>query len=221
MASDHALAPVALGSAALKVLAYEGGALWAASAPLSPDSMTATLVSGTPLAIPADATAAVEIRVVLRGAGEPVPADFRVGCDGPGIGVVQPGSALLRIQVRPAPGQSFPLWTEAGAFGEARLAASYSNFPNPFAAGRKATTFAYYLEHPARVTLRILTPHSEPVATVLRDAPRSPGMNQTDVWDGRNGSGDVVRNGVYVAELSVAYDNGTSERLLRKVAVVR
>jgi hypothetical protein len=31
----------------------------------------------------------------------------------------------------------------------------------------------------------------------------------------------VVRNGVYVAELSVAYDDGTHERLLRKVAVVR
>ena len=102
-----------------------------------------------------------------------------------------------------------------------RLAGSYSNYPNPFAAGRRTTTFAYYLEGAARVTLRILTPRSEAVATLARDAARPAGMNESDVWDGRNGSGDVVRNGVYVAELSVQYENGTRERLLRKVAVVR
>ena len=31
----------------------------------------------------------------------------------------------------------------------------------------------------------------------------------------------VLRNGVYIAELRVSYDDGGSERLLRKVAVVR
>jgi hypothetical protein len=46
-------------------------------------------------------------------------------------------------------------------------------------------------------------------------------MNQSDAWDGRNGSGEVVRNGVYVAELSVDYGNGSRDRVLRKVAVVR
>ena len=130
-------------------------------------------------------------------------------------------SALLRIQVRAAPGQSFPLCTEAATFGQSRLSGSYANFPNPFAAGRKSTTFAYYMERSGRVTLRILTPHSEPVATLVSNQPRSAGMNQSDAWDGRNGSGEVVRNGVYVAELSVAYDDGKRERLLRKVAVVR
>jgi hypothetical protein len=66
-----------------------------------------------------------------------------------------------------------------------------------------------------------MTPHSEPVATLLRDAPRPAGMNQSDAWDGRNGGGDVVRNGVYVAELSVDYGDGSHRRMLRKVAVVR
>ena len=220
IASDRAFAPLAVGRAVSKLLAYAGGAPWAQSATLGSDSAQATLVAGTPLAIPAGVTAAVEIRAVLNGVA-PLPESFRLGLDAAGIGVVQPASALLRIQVRAETGQSFPLWTEAGSFGSASLSASYSNFPNPFAAGRKATTFAYYMEQPGRVTLRILTPHSEPVLTLVRDATRPQGMNQSDVWDGRNGSGDVVRNGVYVAELSVAYDNGAHRRLVRKVAVVR
>lgn len=221
VASDRTHAPLAIGRAASRLLAYAGGALWSQSAPLSPDSAQATLESGAPLAIAAGVTVPIELRAVLHAAGTPSPKSFRVGCDGSGIGVVQPASAVLRIQVRPAAGQSFPLWTEAGTFGSTRLSGSYSNFPNPFAAGRKTTTFAYYLERTARVTLRIMTPHSEPVATVVRDRPRPAGMNQSDAWDGRNGNGDVVRNGVYVVELSVAYDDGTHERLLRKVAVVR
>jgi hypothetical protein len=202
-------------------MAFVGGALWAESAPLTPDSAQATLVAGAPLAIAADVTVAVELRAVLVGAGAAAPASFRLGCDAAGIGVVQPASALLRIQVRPVAGQNFPLWTEAGTFAEGPLSGSWSNFPNPFAAGRKTTTFAYYLDQSARVTLRILTPRSEPVTTLVRDAPRPAGMNQSDVWDGRNGSGDVVRNGVYVAELSVEYGDGSHRRMLRKVAVLR
>ena len=220
-ASDRALATVAIGRAVARLEAWVNGSLWAQSAPLGPDSAQATLASGTPLAIAAGVAVAVEIRAVLSGPAASVPESFRIGCDGLGIGVVQPASALLRIQVRAAPGQSFPLWTEAATFGQSRLSGSYANFPNPFAAGRKSTTFAYYMERSGRVTLRILTPHSEPVATLVSNQPRSAGMNQSDAWDGRNGSGEVVRNGVYVAELSVAYDDGKRERLLRKVAVVR
>jgi hypothetical protein len=42
-----------------------------------------------------------------------------------------------------------------------------------------------------------------------------------DRWDGRNGAGSIVLNGVYLAELVVQFDDGSSRRLLRKVAVVR
>ena len=118
-------------------------------------------------------------------------------------------------------GQAFPLWSEAGNFGATSLVASYSNFPNPFAAGREATTFVYYLRAPARVSLRLLTPAGAGVATLLDDAPRPAGLHQDDRWDGRNGRGDAVRNGVYVAELTVRYDAGGTDHTFRKVAVVR
>jgi hypothetical protein len=148
-------------------------------------------------------------------------AYYGLGCDRAGIGVVQPASALLAVSVQPAAGQAFPLWSEAGSFSEADLARSWANYPNPFAAGREATSFVYFLRGPARVSLRLLTPHGEPVATLLDGAVRAAGLHQEDRWDGRNGRGEPVFNGVYLAELSVRFDDGASDRLLRKVAVVR
>jgi hypothetical protein len=47
------------------------------------------------------------------------------------------------------------------------------------------------------------------------------GLYQNTLWSGRNGLGNAVVNGVYIAELVVDYDDGSSERLIRKVAVVR
>jgi hypothetical protein len=154
-------------------------------------------------------------------AAAPGVASLRVGMDQDGIGVVQPGSALLTVQVTPEPGASFPFWSESGSFTPASLAGSWGNFPNPFAAGREATAFVYYLAQQALVTLRIWTPNGERVATLVDGNERDAGLHQTDLWDGRNGRGDVVRNGVYVAELSVRYDDGSSDRVRRKVAVVR
>ena len=59
------------------------------------------------------------------------------------------------------------------------------------------------------------------VATLLSSVSRAPGLHQEDRWDGRNGVGNAVVNGVYVAELIAHYPDGRSERILRKVAVVR
>ncbi|MCB1151119.1 hypothetical protein KDK88_06195, partial [bacterium] len=97
---------------------------------------------------------------------------------------------------------------------------SYSNFPNPFAAGRAATTFVFALPAPGRVSLRVFTPRGEPVRTLLDGEERAAGLHQDVVWDGRNGQGDVVRNGVYVAEIVVRSVDG-AVTLRRNVAVVR
>jgi hypothetical protein len=118
-------------------------------------------------------------------------------------------------------GSSFPLWSGSGGFASVGLSASYANFPNPFAAGREATRFVFYLDGPARVSLRIMTLRGQDVAAPLRDVPRGPGLYQGDLWDGRNGLGNLVWNGVYAAELLVRYEDGRTERLMRKVAVLR
>ena len=218
-AANRDLAPIAVGSAAIRVLAYVDGVLWAESAALTPDSTTASLPADSLLLVPPGGTVDVELRVASAGIAPGI--TLRLGLDESGIGVVQPGSALLAIQVRPEPGHSFPLWTESGTVGAATLEASYSNFPNPFAAGREATSFVYYLRADGRVSLRIFTPSGDRVAEVVRDEARSAGLHQADAWTGRNGAGDLVRNGVYLAEILARYADGRTERVVRKVAVVR
>ena len=217
--ADRDQRSIAIGSVASRVSAYVQGTLWAASAALTSDSTTAWLLADSLLSVPPGQTVEVELRAVPE--AKAVGSTLRIGCDESGIGVVQPGSALLAIQVRPESGSSFPLWTEAGTIGAASLAASYANFPNPFAAGREATSFVYYLRADGRVSLRIYTPAGDRVAEIIRDEIRVAGLHQADAWTGRNGAGDVVRNGVYLAELVARYPDGATERVVRKVAVVR
>jgi hypothetical protein len=216
-AADAGRAALALGTAAGVVRLYQGGSLWA-EATLQPADTVAVL-AGTPLVMAPQVLTTLELRFVPRAAAT-VPG-LRLGFGAADVGVVQSANPLLAVAVLPPAGKSFPLWSEFGGFTLASLEHSYSNFPNPFAAGREPTRFAYYLPSDGRVTLRIWTARGERVATLLEAAARARGLHQDDAWDGRNGRGDVVANGVYVAEMVVQLDAGGSRRLLRKVAVVR
>lgn len=103
----------------------------------------------------------------------------------------------------------------------ASLSGSYSNFPNPFNPRYEETTFVYFLPADGRVTLRLWSVQGEKVITLINAEKRSAGLHQDDRWDGVNGAGHGVMNGVYIAELTVQYADGTSTRLVRKVAVVQ
>ena len=218
LSSDGSFAPRPMGASVARVQAFVNGSLWAESDALTPDSLVATLAAPTRLGVPAGQTIEIELRV-LPNASERT--GFRVGCDADGIGVVQPGGALLHVDTQAASGRTFPLWTEIGTPSSLTLRESYANFPNPFHAGRATTTFAYYMRTIGHVTIRVYTATGDAVATLLDATTRGPGMVQSDLWDGRNGGGHIVRNGVYIAELSVEYDDGSRERVLRKVAVLR
>ena len=218
-ASDRLFASVPLGAAFTRVTALVADTVWAQSAALSIDSTLAFLAAAAPLDLAPGDTVRVVIQAISSTSA--TLSSMRAGFDAADIGVIQPSSGALQISVQPEPGRTFPLWTETGSFAGLSLKDSYSNFPNPFAAGRQVTSFAYYLRADARVTLAILTPDGERVARVLDDAPRAAGMHGDDRWDGRNGAGRVVRNGVYIAELVARYADGSSARELRKLAVVR
>ncbi len=208
-----------LGAAAAEVRVYHAGELWAASGALSGADSVAVVVPAEPLIVPAGGAVDLQVRAVFQ-AGTTVPG-LRLGLLADDISIEQPGGALLTIRVEPAAGKVFPFWTDAGHFAPLDLAASYANFPNPFAAGREKTRFVYALQGEARVSLRILTVRGETVIMLLDRAPRGAGLHQDDAWDGRNGRESVVHNGVYVAELVVRYDSGAEHKLRRKVAVVR
>jgi hypothetical protein len=218
-AADADLAGVPLGAAAATVRAYRDGDPWAEATGLAAQDTLVLLAPAAPLVVAAGQSVVLELRLVLH--GTPSPSSLRVGIAEEDIGVEQPHGALLAVRVVPAGGQFLPFWSEPGHLTDAGLAASYSNFPNPFAAGREATRFVYSLPQEARVTLRLLTARGETVVELLDEAWRGPGLHQDDAWDGRNGRGATVRNGVYVAELVARFADGSVERIRRKVAVVR
>jgi len=128
---QRSLSPV--GEAASSVEVYLRGSLAGQSARLTRDSTVATVSLVPALRVPPGTPVVLEVR--WNTTLSQFPAAFRLGCDAAGIGVVQPSSALLQVRVSPAQGMAFPLWTTAGVFGNASLGESYSNFPNPFAAG--------------------------------------------------------------------------------------
>lgn len=218
-ASDPAGAALPLGGVAAVLELRRGGTLVAQSAALSADSLVATLRFATPVEVASNDS--VHFDLALRPRATDTAMRFRAGWRADGIGVVQPTSALLAVAVVPEAGEAFPMWTQVAGFAADGLEASVANFPNPFAAGRDATTFAWNMPAPGRVTLRIFTARGQPVITLLDGAAIGAGPRQADRWDGRNGRGDVVANGVYVAEIDVTLDDGRRERVLRKVAVVR
>lgn len=99
---------------------------------------------------------------------------------------------------------------------------SFSNFPNPFAAGREITTFAFFLPRRAEVGLKLYTGFGRLVKTLEFGKSRGGGRVHEDItWDGRDDSGAVLQNGTYFAVLTVRYEDGATERFLRKVAVLR
>lgn len=210
---------VPLGAGVLEIRLVVGEELWASSGELAAGDSIAVIALAAPLEIAPGESITVGLHVRFR--ERSAIKRFRIGLDRDDIGVVQPGGALLAVRVEPADGTVFPFWTEAGSFTGLGLDESYSNFPNPFSAGREATTFVYALERAATVTLRIYTARGERVITLLDRIELPAGLYQRDRWDGRNGRGVTVRNGVYVAVLEASFDDGRSERVRRKVAVVR
>ncbi len=217
-AADRHGQPLAAGAVLSGIEVEFEGSVWAEiTDPVASDN-TITLVGSTPLTL----HPGIEVPVVIKVSGRAGAAaeGLSLGLLDGDVVCVQPGSTTL-VPVSPAAGETFPFWTAAAGFGKAALADSYINFPNPFAAGREQTSFAFNLDQPATVTLCIWTPRGETVTTLLSNKPMAAGLVQDLVWDGRNGGGQAVRNGVYLAELKVQYQGGGSERLLRKVAVVR
>ncbi|MDH5270533.1 MAG: T9SS type A sorting domain-containing protein, partial [Candidatus Krumholzibacteria bacterium] len=78
------------------------------------------------------------------------------------------------------------------------------NYPNPFRAGTQSTRITYLLDQPSDVTIKVYSMTGELVweESISRSDPGGQAGAQEAEWDGRNGSGEVVRNGVYVCVLN-------------------
>jgi flagellar hook assembly protein FlgD len=115
---------------------------------------------------------------------------------------------------------AFPYGSGRAALLARDIEASFSNYPNPFVAGAEKTTITFYLPVEGLASLRVFTVTGEPVRTILDGTQLKAGLHQEFSWDGMNGAGNAVLNGVYYLVLKV--DSGGREHTLkRKVALVR
>ena len=98
-----------------------------------------------------------------------------------------------------------------------------TNYPNPFHPPMEGTILAYKLDDMATVTVRIYTQSGGLVKRMVFDR-GTPGGNQglnTITWDGKNGKGEVVSSGGYIALIEAQGQGSTVNIIRRKLAVVR
>ncbi|MDQ7063441.1 MAG: hypothetical protein Q9P90_04250 [candidate division KSB1 bacterium] len=135
------------------------------------------------------------------------------------------GEPVQVVDESGASGQEFAVASKASVITEADFKNFY-NYPNPFQPGDppdRGTRFWYYLPSNSRVEFKILTLLGELVyqKTYEANSPqgqkgsRIPGYNDI-FWDGRNGEGKVVLNGIYIAVLKTDFGVVTT-----KVAVAK
>jgi len=115
----------------------------------------------------------------------------------------------------------YPIETRPAYVLGASATAGFTNYPNPFAAGREETRITFYLDQPSRVSLDLYTLWGEHVGTLLSSRRFGAGLHQDVTWNGRTDDGDVVNNGVYYLVLEIAADGGGNRTLKRKVGVIR
>jgi hypothetical protein len=112
---------------------------------------------------------------------------------------------------------SGPLSVMSGRFEE-----YVHNYPNPFRAGAEPTKICYFLKQNARVVIRIYDLSGSLVWNKEIPAGEPGGIGAPEgtwcevPWNGRNGRGELVRNGVYLCKVEAG-----SQSALIKIAVAK
>lgn len=183
-----------------------------AEASLAADSLLFDL-QGMPVL---DPSASLDLVLALDIAGVPTVEDLRLALD---TGSLRAVAGTTPLAVQAVSGFALPYMSPSIHLSSPSLEASLSNYPNPFAAGREQTAITFQLAADARVTVDVYALSGERVARLLDSQPLSAGLHDELRWDGRNGDGEVVRNGTYLLRLVV--DGPAGGKFLRRLAVLR
>ena len=109
-------------------------------------------------------------------------------------------------------------------FAMGGLIEEYSNYPNPFKAGKKYTTIRYVLGKDAKVTISIYDLLGQLVRRIKIPKGTLPGGKQgpNEVpWYGKNERGRVVANGGYYCVLEADTGKGKHMKKVRKIMVIK
>lgn len=119
-------------------------------------------------------------------------------------------------------GGEFPLRSSEMSITGASLAASFTNYPNPFDPATDGwTRIAFVLTEAAIVDLDIYSITGDHVKQLLAGASLASGDHNDIKWTANNDAGRDVLPGTYFCQIRVIYSSGETETLRRKVAVTR
>jgi flagellar hook assembly protein FlgD len=124
------------------------------------------------------------------------------------------------VPVFPADGSVFPFSSGRAVILSQSAREAFSNYPNPFISSREQTRITFYMPSDGRVTLKIYTVTGHLVRTLIESEHRHEGLHQDVTWDGRNGRGNPVLNGVYLLVIETSI-GGRESAMKRKVSVLR
>lgn len=97
------------------------------------------------------------------------------------------------------------------------------NYPNPFQPGREVTTFSWAHNRPGEnleVALYIYSLRGELIHVSSQTIERSEGLITTLTWDGTNGQGAIVDNGIYIYKIGVkSLDSGLNSQHYQKLII--
>jgi len=140
---------------------------------------------------------------------------------------VRDGIPQVDIDILTVSGNPVDITTVAAGLAARNLAESFGNYPNPFDPLGESCHFSYYLSQNSDISLRIYTLTGQPVWAVdyrgsdehclLGNHSGSSTLAPIE-WNGRNGNGHIINNGIYIAVFKVAQ---TGEQVRTKVAVVK
>ncbi len=127
------------------------------------------------------------------------------------------GSPVLAL---PADGSAFPFSSGRAVILDQSAREAFSNYPNPFIASREQTRITFFMPSDGRVALKVYTVTGRLVRTLIESEHRHEGLHQDVTWDGRNGRGNPVLNGVYLLVIETSI-GGRQDVMKRKVSVLR
>jgi hypothetical protein len=128
------------------------------------------------------------------------------------VGTVAPQSVDIRISVAPPSGGDM------------------INYPNPFNPNTQKTSINYYLNADSKVEIKIYDAFGRTVLSHTFNAGEGTGdfFNATSsggasfLWDGRNGEGTVVGNGIYIVKVAATNNqSGDVQKFTRRVGVLK
>jgi hypothetical protein len=105
------------------------------------------------------------------------------------------------FQPQPAPAASFS--SSQVTVLKSQASESFRAFPNPFSSNREVQNLDFSLVQDAEVSLKIYTLQGALVRTLAEKSRLQGDGRKLFTWDGRNGEGSLVVNGVYLAVLEV------------------